>query len=990
MNNHLLKKAGISIAVLAGIGIASVTTNKVPLFENQLGVVAKADNEEVTPPEWGANYDGWTGDQTYGRVLTPNTVNNPMLLDYKANWSSQGGSIQLYPMAADLAHYGWKYKPAESGEASPIFTLLDPTTGVFVSDLTSIPVGQKIHFTYTNNGETKDFWFQYLDTNVNKGKSSEKLVPKLSDFGITDSNSQVKIYEGSEDVTNKTLDPGTHNLVLKTSDENQLPVKWSYELNAPAKQVTPKNATVYVGNGAPKDFIDKTIFNTASVEGLTWTYEDSKGDSVDAANLTAGNTYKVIFNVPSGYEFTKKTVDLTINSFTYTGADGQETTMAPSDGQDNNVIKLKHSNLSNLPLQLAGPTSIGKYEVAPESTKYVERMLDDQNVFTFKPGVDADAVPEGTKIHYIFKYDDPNKTSEDFYFQYGEAPAKQEITATDGVIKEGESVTPDVFTASTPDKTPVKVYASDGKTEITGQKLEPGYYPDLVLKANGYPDKKVNLTVWSDAAYTYEPLFGSLMNKFIPMENGKTNTIKVDKADENNFAMNVNAGKTAGGFTLTKDGDKFDIDSNTGLVTPKQNPVVDGDTFTVSYTPKDSQTPLNFNFKIEVKGETPVMKDFNVNDKTVTEGDKVTPKAFGVDPTIPGLKWKIVDSSNKDVTPSGLETSNLTSGKYTVSFTADGYNPSKTVSLTVNLKGDTAVPVKNVTKNDNETVNLADFGINQTIPGLKWTITKDGSPYITNGTPESRTFPSGNYTVTFTADGYKFTPATVDMKINATSVTPTPNPGDNTGGGGSTVIVTPGNNTGSTSNNGSTSTNGNQTNTNTNNGSGTTTDTNKVPTGAVKKNTAVYAIKKIYLYKNTTFNKKDRIAVYNKAKRTNRPMFVVTDYGYSKAGRLRYKVRDVNHKSKTAGKVGYITANKGFVLPVYYRALPKSKVVTVISKGGVKAYKNKNLTGHVKSYKKGTILKVKKIERYNLTSRFVLSNGYYITGNKKLVIGGRY
>lgn len=51
-----------------------------------------------------------------------------------------------------------------------------------------------------------------------------------------------------------------------------------------------------------------------------------------------------------------------------------------------------------------------------------------------------------------------------------------------------------------------------------------------------------------------------------------------------------------------------------------------------------------------------------------------------------------------------------------------------------------------------------------------------------------------------------------------------------------------------------------------------------------KKGEAVYALKKIYLYKNKDFKQSERIASYAKKPRINRPMFVVTDYAKSKAG----------------------------------------------------------------------------------------------------------
>lgn len=155
------------------------------------------------------------------------------------------------------------------------------------------------------------------------------------------------------------------------------------------------------------------------------------------------------------------------------------------------------------------------------------------------------------------------------------------------------------------------------------------------------------------------------------------------------------------------------------------------------------------------------------------------------------------------------------------------------------------------------------------------------------------------------------------------------------------------------------------------------------PSVVAKKGEAVYALKKIYLYKNNTFVKQDRQAGYVSKPRVYRPMFVVTGYSHSKNGHLRYKVRDVNHLTKNKGKTGYITANWNYVRPVYYQS--KHKTLTVINPRGVNAYKNVNLTSKVRNYKQGTVLHVTKFVHHNLTTRYVLSNGNYITGNRKLV-----
>lgn len=108
----------------------------------------------------------------------------------------------------------------------------------------------------------------------------------------------------------------------------------------------------------------------------------------------------------------------------------------------------------------------------------------------------------------------------------------------------------------------------------------------------------------------------------------------------------------------------------------------------------------------------------------------------------------------------------------------------------------------------------------------------------------------------------------------------------------------------------------------------------------------------------------------------------------TKNGAFRYLVRDVNHHSKTDGMKGYITGNWNAVRPVYYQSKPK--LITVLNPGGINEYRNKDLTGKVKTFKQGTQLKVTGLVKHNLTTRFVLNNGHYVTGNRKLVITGKY
>lgn len=156
------------------------------------------------------------------------------------------------------------------------------------------------------------------------------------------------------------------------------------------------------------------------------------------------------------------------------------------------------------------------------------------------------------------------------------------------------------------------------------------------------------------------------------------------------------------------------------------------------------------------------------------------------------------------------------------------------------------------------------------------------------------------------------------------------------------------------------------------------------PEPGLKKGTVVYALKKVYLYQHPTFKKGERTVGYVRKQRVNRPMFVVTGYARSKAGLLRYQVRDVNHQYRhTDGRTGYITAKSSYVRPVYYQT--KHQTVTVINPQGVNLYKNKNLTQRTRHLRQGQLLKVKRIVKHRLTTRYQLSNGNYVTANRKLV-----
>lgn len=111
------------------------------------------------------------------------------------------------------------------------------------------------------------------------------------------------------------------------------------------------------------------------------------------------------------------------------------------------------------------------------------------------------------------------------------------------------------------------------------------------------------------------------------------------------------------------------------------------------------------------------------------------------------------------------------------------------------------------------------------------------------------------------------------------------------------------------------------------------------------------------------------------------PQFKVLGTAKSKAGRLRYHVRDVNKKSKSYGQTGYITANAKYVQPAEYSKT--AKTITVINVRGLSAYSNGKLTGKAKHhYRQGQVLKVKRIVLQNGHYSFQLTNKKYVSANK--------
>lgn len=166
------------------------------------------------------------------------------------------------------------------------------------------------------------------------------------------------------------------------------------------------------------------------------------------------------------------------------------------------------------------------------------------------------------------------------------------------------------------------------------------------------------------------------------------------------------------------------------------------------------------------------------------------------------------------------------------------------------------------------------------------------------------------------------------------------------------------------------------------NGTPSADSSNQVSSGAadaIQPKMSVTAVKKIGFYRTATFSAKNRMKWFAKQPQAKRPQFVVVKTAYSKKGLLRYYVKDVNRHSKTYGKRGYITTRAAYVRGTY--ATKKPKAIRVVNPKGINGYKTAKLTGKTTHYRRGQRLVVKKLVRHNLTIRYQLTNGRYVSAN---------
>ncbi|MCY9806338.1 DUF5776 domain-containing protein [Lentilactobacillus senioris] len=216
-----------------------------------------------------------------------------------------------------------------------------------------------------------------------------------------------------------------------------------------------------------------------------------------------------------------------------------------------------------------------------------------------------------------------------------------------------------------------------------------------------------------------------------------------------------------------------------------------------------------------------------------------------------------------------------------------------------------------------------------------------------------------------------------DLTVNLTNVKDKDNGGNNGGDDG-------GNNGGNTGGNNGGNNEGNNGDNNTGGGSIVVEENEPTTPGELQPGQSVtfkhhYKLmvnKNIWRHRDVQMTRRVQRFSANGRKRVDRPTLTVIGAAKTEKGTLRYKV----------AQGGYVTANKKFVVNLYYMGTPKT--VKVIGKYGLNSYKTSELyyKDKVKHYKKGTILKIKKIDTRHKITRYQLTNGKYISTNKQLII----
>ena len=138
----------------------------------------------------------------------------------------------------------------------------------------------------------------------------------------------------------------------------------------------------------------------------------------------------------------------------------------------------------------------------------------------------------------------------------------------------------------------------------------------------------------------------------------------------------------------------------------------------------------------------------------------------------------------------------------------------------------------------------------------------------------------------------------------------------------------------------------------------------------------IYAKRGLYHYASPTFTRAQRLAFVKQQPRVKAATFKVVDTATSTTGKLRYRLADGT----------YITANPNFVANLYWQGTQYRQLRVTNPQGAylyaTTRFSTQNRRTHLK---KGKTVTVRRIIHTGMTTRYQLTSGQYITGNKQWV-----
>lgn len=138
----------------------------------------------------------------------------------------------------------------------------------------------------------------------------------------------------------------------------------------------------------------------------------------------------------------------------------------------------------------------------------------------------------------------------------------------------------------------------------------------------------------------------------------------------------------------------------------------------------------------------------------------------------------------------------------------------------------------------------------------------------------------------------------------------------------------------------------------------------------------IYAKRGLYHYASPTFTRAQRLTFVKQQPRVTAATFKVVDTATSTTGKLRYRLADGT----------YVTANPNFVANLYWQGTQYRKL-RVTNPKGTYLYTTPRFSAHNRRthLKKGKTVTVRRIIHTGMTTRYQLTSGQYITGNKQWV-----